>query len=208
MIAMAVSDADGAKKEWENILTAHRGEKAARTWHYETKRLGKWVFPTGDGGEVKSVAISACGNFGFVGSSNGTANMWNLQSGIQRCSYPKETVASKKRGGVKRKGHDGAITGIVTDATNRWVATVGLDGKINFWEFMTGNLMYQIDWSTSTAITAARLYRDSDLMAVSCDDLCIRVVDTETRKVVRELWGCGGRISDFVSFPRESWRWV
>ena len=204
IIAISMSDSDGAKRDWENIITAHRGETAARTWHYERKRLGRWVFPTSDHGEVKSVAISACGNFAFVGSSRGTVDMWNLQSGLNRGSYPPRTISVRKKPKPKtpligpQVGHTGSVTGIVTDATNRWVATTGLDGKIKFWEFLSGKLLHEIDWSPSTAITVARLYRDSDLLAVSCDDLCIRVIDTETKKVVRELWGCRGRISDYV----------
>ncbi|KAF8469092.1 Utp21 specific WD40 associated putative domain-containing protein [Kalaharituber pfeilii] len=209
--AIAISDSDGAKRDWENILTAHRGETAARTWHYEMKRLGRWVFPTGDGGEVKSVAVSACGNFGFVGSSKGSIDMWNLQSGIKRGTFPPKVAAPKKKSqqpvkAVPFNGHQGAITGIVTDATNRWIASTGLDGKIKFWGFLTGKLLHETDWSSFTAITAVKLYRESDLLAASCDDLCVRVVDTETKKVVRELWGCGGRISDFC-FSNDG-RWL
>ena len=202
IIAISISDSDGAKRDWENIITAHRGETAARTWHYEMKRLGRWVLPTSDRGEVKSVAISACGNFAFVGSSRGTVDMWNLQSGLNRGSYPRKISGPKSKTKTllidPQFGHTGSVTGIVTDATNRWVATTSLDGKIKFWEFLSGKLLHEIDWSSSTAITIARLYRDSDLLAVSCDDLCIRVVDTGTKKVVRELWGCRGRISDYV----------
>ena len=38
------------------------------------------------------------------------------------------------------------------------------------------------------------------LVAVSCDDLSIRVIDFETPggRVVRELWGHSNRITDFV----------
>jgi len=213
--AIAISDSDGAKRDWENIITAHRGETAARTWHYEMKRLGRWVFRTSDDGEVKSVAISACGNFAFVGSSKGTVDMWNLQSGLNRGSFPRKAPVPKKKKGQKQpqlppvewKGHTGAVTSIVTDATNRWIATTGLDGKIKFWATLTGELLHEIDWShTSTGITAARLYRDSDLLALACDDLCIRVIDTETKKVIRELWGAGGRISDFC-FSNDG-RWI
>jgi hypothetical protein len=32
----------------------------------------------------------------------------------------------------------------------------------------------------------------SELVAFSCDDLSIRVIDLETRKLVREFWGCVG----------------
>lgn len=49
--------------------------------------------------------------------------------------------------------------------------------------------------STATFIL---LHRDSGLLAVICDDLVVRIVDIETRRVVRELKGFHGRILDVV----------
>jgi U3 small nucleolar RNA-associated protein 21 len=46
----------------------------------------------------------------------------------------------------------------------------------------------------------------SELVAFSCDDLSIRVVDMETKKIVRELWGCAGQINDFI-FSSDG-RWI
>jgi len=42
------------------------------------------------------------------------------------------------------------------------------------------------------------LQRDSNLLAIVCDDLVIRIVDIETHRVVRELTGFRGRILDIV----------
>ncbi len=39
-----------------------------------------------------------------------------------------------------------------------------------------------------TKIRHLRYHRNSDLIALSCDDGSIRVVDIETKKLVRELW--------------------
>lgn len=50
-----------------------------------------------------------------------------------------------------------------------------------------------------SSITALELHRDSGLISVTCDDLTIRLVDIETRRVVRELRGFKGRILDVVS---------
>lgn len=47
------------------------------------------------------------------------------------------------------------------------------------------------------AITGLRYSSSSDLIAFSCDDLSIRVIDMETKKLVRELWGCVGQVNDF-----------
>ena len=49
-----------------------------------------------------------------------------------------------------------------------------------------------------SSVTAMELHRDSGLLAVTCDDLAIRLIDIETRRVVRELRGFKGRILDMV----------
>lgn len=144
--------------------------------------------------------------------------MYNLQSGLHRRRFPEPMTAAQAkqvkaqgttlgRFGVAGNGrHTKAVTGLVTDALNRTVISTGLDGKIKFWDFNTGILLHEINWESFTAITRAKLHRHSDLLAVSCDDLCIRIIDIETRKVVRELWGAAGRISDFC-FSNDG-RWI
>ena len=52
-----------------------------------------------------------------------------------------------------------------------------------------------------SAATLILLHRDSGLLAVICDDLVVRIVDIETRRVVRELKGFRGRILDLVRGP-------
>jgi len=47
------------------------------------------------------------------------------------------------------------------------------------------------------------LHRDSGLLAVVCDDMIVRVVDIETRRVVRELGGFRGRVLDIVCVSYE-----
>ena len=50
-----------------------------------------------------------------------------------------------------------------------------------------------------SAAVSITLHRDSGLLAVICDDLIVRIVDIETRRVVRELGGLRGRVLDVVS---------
>lgn len=50
----------------------------------------------------------------------------------------------------------------------------------------------------ASSITKLDLNRDNGLLAVICDDLAVRLVDIETRRVVRELRGFKGRILDTV----------
>lgn len=40
---------------------------------------------------MQSLTITSCGNFGLVGYSSGEIDVYNLQSGLYRGSYGKET---------------------------------------------------------------------------------------------------------------------
>ncbi|KAL2215265.1 Utp21 specific WD40 associated putative domain-containing protein [Thermoascus aurantiacus ATCC 26904] len=209
---------------WESVLTGHRGDKYARTWFWGKKRAGRWTFETGDATEVKSVAISPCGTFALVGSAGGSIDMFNLQSGMHRQTFPARLSPSQARklklerefpnsdsGGhqmfrVGEGRHTKAVTGLMVDSLNKTVVSCGLDGKVKFWDFLSGQLMKELNWHPMTAITGLRYSSASDLVAFSCDDLSIRVVDIETAKVVREFWGCVGQINDFT-FSNDG-RWI
>lgn len=196
---------------WESVVTGHEGDKVARTWLWGRKRAGRWAFETGDGTEVKSVAISPCGTFALVGSAGGGIDMFNLQSGIHRQRFPTRLTPNQAKrlkiqqekaedmildavpGAPKKcaKGqgkHTKAVTGIVVDSLNKTVISSGADGKVKFWGFSTGLLLHEIDWYPMTSITGMQYHRASDLIALSCDDSSIRVVDIETKKLIRELW--------------------
>ena len=47
-------------------------------------------------------------------------------------------------------------------------------------------------------IVSITLQRDSGLLAATCDDLVVRLVDIETHRIVREFGGFGGRVLDVV----------
>ena len=213
---------------WESVVTGHRGDKYARTWFWGRRKAGRWAFETGDGTEVTSVAVTPCGTFALVGSAGGSISSFNLQSGIQRQKFPSSLTPGQARklkmdyaagNDAIARGLDGsrkytlgegrhkkAVTGLMIDGLNKTLFSCGLDGKIKFWDFQTGLLHDEIDWSPMASIIASQYYRPSDLMALSCDDMSIRVVDTETKKLVRELWGCLGQISDFC-FSNDG-RWI
>lgn len=218
---------------WESVVTAHRGDNYARTWFWGRKKAGRWAFESGDGTEVSTVAITGCGTFALVGSAGGSITTFNLQSGIQRQKFPSPISPAQARklkmglangdngltngdnlGPGKRAHrfapgqgkHTRAVTGIMVDSLNRTVFSCSLDGKIKFWDFATGLLQDEIDWYPMSSILASRYHRHNDLIALSCDDLAIRIVDTETKKLVREFWGCLGQICDFC-FSNDG-RWI
>jgi U3 small nucleolar RNA-associated protein 21 len=49
-------------------------------------------------------------------------------------------------------------------------------------------LLHEIDWYPMTKILGLRYHPNSDLVALNCDDGSLRVLDIETKKLIRELW--------------------
>ena len=201
---------------WESVVTAHEGDKLARTWFWGRKKAGRWTFGSSDGTPVTSVAVTTCGTFALIGSHGGSIDMFNLQSGIHRQRFPpKLTVGQSKRFRQQEiasgedfqvaSQHTNSVTGIAVDNVNKTVVSCGLDGAIMFWDFVTGKFIDTMHIE-SAAATALRYNVASGLISLACDDLCIRVVDIESRRTVRELWGCVGQIFDHT-FSHDG-RWI
>ncbi|KAF7363589.1 WD-REPEATS-REGION domain-containing protein [Mycena sanguinolenta] len=212
----AISYSSARAKDWDDILTGHTDETFARTWTMQSKKLGKHSLGFADAakgkskervplGSVKSVCVTACGNFGLASSSTGSVHMWNLQSGIKRKSFdvgscPPE-VSSRFQTGKKKEGR--SVTGLASDSLNTTVIASTLDGTINFFDFHTTKLEHTLTLP-STAVSIS-LHRDSGLLAVVCDDMIVRIVDIETRRIVRELGGFRARVLDITWSPDSRW---
>jgi len=93
---------------------------------------------------------------------------------------------------------------LATDSLNRNVIASTLDGTINFFDFHTSKLEHTL--ILPSAAVSISLHRDSGLLAIVCDDMIVRIVDIETRRVVRELGGFRGRVLD-ITFSADS-RWL
>ncbi|ETN46970.1 uncharacterized protein HMPREF1541_01160 [Cyphellophora europaea CBS 101466] len=201
---------------WESVVTAHVDDKSARTWSWGRKRAGRWAFESGDKKPVTSVAITACGTFALVGSAGGALDMFNLQSGVHRQRFPPrlkpaqaKELQAKPDGAEEflaaRRGHKSTITGIVVDNLNQNVVSSSLDGSIIFWSFNTGLPRFHINLP-NTAALILKYSPSSSLLALSCDDLCIRILDVSSQRIVRELWGCVGPINS-ITFSNDG-RWI
>jgi U3 small nucleolar RNA-associated protein 21 len=176
------------QRDWDNIITCHANDKTARSWNYNRKCLGKHEFESMDGSAVKSVALSHCGNFGFIGTQLGRIDKFNMQSGIHRTAFT---------------GHSKSITGIVVDNVNTMLVSSSLDHSLRFWDFKSGKQtdIVQLD----TPISQIVLGTESGLLAVVCDDMLIRVIVTFTKKVVRVFKGHENRITSLTFSPDERW---
>ncbi|CAH6723056.1 U3 small nucleolar RNA-associated protein 21 [[Candida] jaroonii] len=185
---IAISSNQAREGDWENIITGHKDETFARTWDSQTKRIGKHQLNTVDGGLVKSVSMSHCGNFAMVGSSNGGIGSYNLQSGLLRKKY----MLHKKE-----------VTGIAIDGMNQKMVSCGLDGIVGFYNFAKSTYLGKLD--LESPITSMIYHKGSDLIACALDDLSVVVIDVVTQKIVRILYGHSNRITGLDFSPNGRW---
>lgn len=200
---------------WESIVTAHENDNVARTWFWGRKRAGRWTMKTSDDQPVSCVGITACGTFAIVASTGGSIDMYNLQSGIHRQQFPpKLTPAQAKQlrlrqlqpnNGTTNQGHQGSVSGVMVDALNQSLVSCGLDRSVRFWDFSTGIQNHKLTLG-SCAPTSLRHNATSGLVSLACDDQCIRILDIETKRIVRELRSHAGQIYDHC-FSHDG-RWV
>ena len=107
---------------------------------------------------------------------------------------------------ISNQQHTRDVTGTMVDNLNKTVFSCSLDGKLKFWDFGTGKLRSDIDIHPRAAYTASKIHRQNNLVALVCDNLSIRVIDGETQKLVRDLWGCVGQVTDFCF--SDDGRWI
>ncbi|KAJ1667854.1 rRNA-processing protein utp21 [Coemansia sp. RSA 1813] len=176
-------------KDWDDVISCHQGSSDAHTWSVDRKALGKYTLQSSDDSNVRAVAISACGNYGFLGLATGTIEMINMQSGLSRRTFT---------------GHLKAITGIQTDSCNKTVYSASLDGTLRIWDFATGKEEHCVELPSTPSRMV--LHREGGLLACVCDDACVRVVDAESHRVVRKFSGHRNRITD-LAFSNDG-RWI
>ncbi|OQR88110.1 hypothetical protein ACHHYP_07540 [Achlya hypogyna] len=220
------------EKDWANVVTCHESEVPAYVWTLERKAIGKKVLEQIDGhttpgtpehqrkldSKATAVAISACGNFALVGSVGGAVFKYNLQSGERRGSFP--TAATPKAAliraltlpGATYKNapdlsladkHTGAVTGVVVDARNGLVISSSMDHTLKFWDFNSHALVATVD--LGCPVTHLSLHKDNNLVVAAGDDFVLRVLDIQTRKLVRRFTGHTHWITDVCFSPDARW---
>ncbi|PWN40613.1 WD40 repeat-like protein [Ceraceosorus guamensis] len=183
-------------RDWDNVLSVHAGSKTAHRWSTLNRRLNNRAFSSQSTTDTTCCAVSVCGNFGFVGDSNGFVRAFNMQSGVLRRSYED---ASRARNHTRVRPTSNAterspVTGIISDAVNSIVAVAKLNGTLSIYDFHTTERLSHLN--LGSAIASMKMDRTTGLVATSHDDLSIRLLDLSTRKVVRHFTSFKGRILD------------
>ncbi|KAM3939235.1 WD repeat-containing protein 36 [Leptodactylus fuscus] len=184
------------QSDWDGIIACHKRKLSCTTWNFVRSTMGAHKLKPPNFTEIRgayatAVEITSCGNFVVIGLSSGNVDMYNIQSGIHRCSYGEP------------RAHDGAIRGVVVDGLNQMTITLGSDNLIKFWKFKSKELLHTIDLTAPP--TCALLHRESGMLAVALDDFGIKVFDIETCKLVRQFPGHNGKINDMTYSPDGRW---
>ena len=243
---------------WSNIITAHEGDSACYVWDFTKRRLGKNILRPDGGFRNKlttaklnagkmsarddgyptplSVSVSACGNFGFVGCDDGVVYRYNMQSGIHRGTFPKDSeapVEDKKAAEIAaRAPAPGSVRSLAASmgASTSEKKSAALDsphdGPIRAVMcddlnrvLLTGGADGAVRfWNFKThrleeevklksAATKMVLSRGCGFFAVASDDFQLRVFSFETRKAVRRFASHTNEITD-MCFNREATRLI
>lgn len=192
------------QREWDNVLSCHRGSNVAITWNRQNFIVGKHRLQSHAPSQsnITSVAISACGNYGLLGAQSGHIDKYNIQSGIHRGAFPDPKLVGKRETIATR--HTAAVTGLAVDAVNCYAMSGSLDGFVKFWNFNDGALYKQVD--LGCPITQMSLAKESSLLAAITDDFVIHVFDIDTQVCVRRLHGHTANITD-LCFSSDG-RWI
>eukprot|EP01126_Amoeba_proteus_P026200 TRINITY_DN2597_c0_g1_i10.p1 TRINITY_DN2597_c0_g1~~TRINITY_DN2597_c0_g1_i10.p1 ORF type:complete len:925 (-),score=181.40 TRINITY_DN2597_c0_g1_i10:62-2836(-) len=200
------------EKQWDNIITCHRGSKVARTWNKSRNKLGEHLLKSTSKHRtiITAVAISCCGNYAVIGSLAGWIDKYNIQSGLHRGVFS----------GLGQ--HESEITGLEVNQLNNILISSSLDGLILFWDFnlhvlrdtirvgdekKEGNEPNHTNTKTTTIpITKIVLNKETNLLAVAADDFNIRIYDVDTRTLVRFFSGHKTALTDLLI--SESSRWL
>ena len=152
------------ERDWANVLTAHAGDPAARTWTIrDGAASGRALLPPPRPGvpprtaPATAVAITGCGNYALVGSAAGHVDRYNMQSSLYRggCTRPGEGTPGTPGARRAKRAHDKAVTGLAPDASGRRAASVGLDGFLRVWDLRTGKPLAGVDLGAPAGRLAA-----------------------------------------------------
>ncbi|CAM9715574.1 unnamed protein product, partial [Sphacelaria rigidula] len=108
-------------------------------------------------------------------------------------------AGGKGKGGAGWSGHSGAVTGVGVDAVNQTMVSAGVDGLLVFWAFREKRANGGV--AVGSGVSQLELVRDTDLVALACDDKVVRLYDLATRKLVRHLAGHSNHLTDMTFTP-------
>ncbi|RMB92880.1 hypothetical protein DUI87_30774 [Hirundo rustica rustica] len=179
------------QNDWDGIVACHQGYITCTTWNYQKTSMGAHKLRPEEFSKHKpvdiyatAVDITSCGNFAVIGMSTGQVDVYNMQSGIHRGRYGKETgiafddftisVLDVETRKIVRtfSGHHGQINDMTFSPDGRWLITSSMDCSIKTWDLPSGCLIdcFLVD---SAAVSLTMSPTGDFLASAHVDDLGI-----------------------------------
>jgi WD40 repeat protein/class 3 adenylate cyclase len=134
--------------------------------------------------EIYSVAFSPDGKYALTGSQDGTARLWDRQSGREIRQYA---------------GHKGGISAVAFSPDGKSVATGGNDQTTRIWDAATGQQL-QV-FAESSGVTAVAFSPDGSFILTNGGNKVARLWDAGTGQFLRDFAGHTGFVSDVAFSP-------
>lgn len=213
--------------QFGSIVTIHEGLRAAFTWKMENGASHKHVLVPPDRPghlelsfkreilkprkrmksnphdlafkslSVSCVALTPCGNFAFIGLTDGRIHSFNLQSGLHQAAFEDYNLNNEEKDHDSwGRAHNSAVKSVCMDGCGDTLASVGyIDRKVKFWKVhlrtLEGNELI-----VPQNVSRLTWCETSDLLAMCGEDFSILVYDVPTRALAREFRGHQGPVVD------------
>jgi U3 small nucleolar RNA-associated protein 21 len=190
------------ERDWNNVVTCHAHSHDVYLWHFAdkvkaNKTLRRSSAPRGRAPPATSVSCTFCGNFVFVGYSDGEIHRFNLQSGLHR------GCIGTSIGGL-------AVHSLATNALNTIVLSAGLTSDLTIWNFdppVSANTVPQPLHTLDAVAPISKLVnnRNLEMVACVCDDGSLCLIDYKHVRMVRRFVEMGGLLQDACFSPDGRW---
>ena len=183
------------EEAWDNVAALHLNTNLATTWSYHKMKLNdkflthsRFKLIENEKTRASCIELTVCGNYVLIGYDSGHVEKFNIQSKIHQMSFEQQ---------------DSAVRGIITDALNFWAVIGAQKGCVSWYSLRKGELSSSID--LQSGIQMMSLNRDSGLFAVALDNWSVIVIDVDTRKITRKLYGHHNQITDLAFSSDSKW---
>jgi U3 small nucleolar RNA-associated protein 21 len=190
------------ERDWNNVVTCHAHTHDVYLWHFADKvkakkTLRRSLAPRVHAPPATSVSCTFCGNFVFVGYSDGQIHRFNLQSGLHRGCIA-----------TSINGH--AVCSLTSNALNTIVLSAGLTRNLTLWSFdppVSANTVPQPLHTLDAGAPISKLVnnRNLEMVACICDDGSLCLIDYKHVRIVRRFCDMGGLLQDACFSPDGRW---
>ena len=153
------------------LVLTHTTTGALTALDANTGETGRILGDLGSG--VYAISLSRDGRFGLIGKKDGTAEVWDVRSGLHCTTF---------------RGHQSAVGAVAFSPDGALALTGSADGIACLWETEGGRLMHRLE-GHSGQISCAAFSADGETVLTGSRDTTLRLWDRNTGQTKSVLSG-------------------